>query len=74
MPKAQNDGTYELDGVRYHIAAGDPLPDGATMVDEVHTATEPMPAEDPKATQPAEKKAVTGPSETPEAPAKGTKG
>lgn len=32
-PKADKNGVYELDGARYRIAAGDPLPDGAKMVD-----------------------------------------
>ena len=39
MTKATHDGTYTLNGGRFHIRAGDPLPEGAVL-DEVAVADE----------------------------------
>jgi hypothetical protein len=60
MANAKQDGVYTLDGGRFLIRKGDPLPEGA----ELDAAKETPEAE---SEQPAETKAKSGPSETTDA-------
>ena len=69
--KAPSNGTYELNGGRFFVRAGDPIPEGATFTPKGTLAGGQEVAEEEPAEEPADgdgkKKARTrGPSETTE--------
>ena len=63
-PKADRDGAYEFEGKpgRFRIKKGDPLPEGARLIDEP-AAPAAKPAATAKATGPSETTKGRGPSE-----------
>lgn len=53
MPKAEKSGVYTLNGMRFKIRAGDPLPDGAVMDDDQPKARAKGPAPENRKDGPA---------------------